>query len=71
MKVIAFALAGFAFTDWLQLLVVLAASGYCGTLMGTRFLHATPESLFRLVFSMILTLSALDIIRRGIVEWLA
>ncbi len=71
LKVVAFAFAGFAFSQWLPLLAVLIATGYLGTLVGTNLLHATPEKRFRRVFSLILTALALDIIRRGVAEWLA
>ncbi len=70
LKVIAYAFAGFAFAQWLPLLAVLVATGYLGTLVGTRVLQSTPEKRFRLVFSTILTVLALDIIRRGALEWL-
>jgi uncharacterized membrane protein YfcA len=70
-KVIAFAFAGFAFAEWLPVMAAMIASGYLGTLAGSRLLDAIPEKRFRLVFSVILTLLALDIVRRGTMEWLS
>jgi uncharacterized membrane protein YfcA len=70
-KVIAFAIAGFAFFEWLPVLALMIATGYLGTLAGSRLLDALPEKGFRLVFSVVLTLLALDIVRRGATEWLA
>jgi len=70
-KVIAFAVAGFAFVEWLPVMALMIATGYLGTLAGSRLLDALPERGFRFVFSVVLTLLALDIVRRGATEWLA
>lgn len=66
LKVAAFALAGFAFAQWLPLIVVMIASGYLGTLYGSRLLDKLPEESFRQWFRIGLTLLALDLIRRGV-----
>jgi uncharacterized membrane protein YfcA len=65
LKVIAFAFAGFAFFQWLPLMAAMIATGYLGTLAGTRVLHAMPERRFRLIFSIMVTVLALDLVRRG------
>ncbi len=65
LKVVAFALAGFAFFQWLPLMAAMIATGYLGTLAGTQVLHAMPEHRFRLIFSIMVTVLALDLVRRG------
>lgn len=65
LKVIVFALAGFTFADWLQLMALMIASGYCGTVYGTRLLVTLDEKRFRKWFRIGITLLALDLIRRG------
>jgi uncharacterized protein len=66
LKVVAFSLAGFAFTQWLPFILVMIASGYLGTLYGTRLLEKLPEESFRRWFRIGLTLLALDLVRRGL-----
>ncbi len=66
LKVIAFALAGFAFWRWLPFIALMIASGYLGTIYGTRLLEKLPEETFRRWFKIGLTLLALDLIRRGL-----
>ncbi|WP_163272302.1 sulfite exporter TauE/SafE family protein [Chelativorans alearense] len=66
LKVVAFSVAGFAFAQWLPFIVVMIASGYLGTLYGTRLLEKFPEESFRRWFRIGLTLLALDLVRRGI-----
>ncbi|UUP17754.1 sulfite exporter TauE/SafE family protein [Nitratireductor thuwali] len=66
LKIVAFALAGFAFARWLPLIAVMVASGYLGTIYGSRLLEKLPEESFRRWFRAGLTLLALDLIRRGL-----
>jgi uncharacterized membrane protein YfcA len=70
-KVLAFAFAGFAFVEWLPMMAVMIATGFAGTQFGTRLLQAIPESRFRRIFSVLLTVLALDLVRRGVADWLA
>ncbi len=65
LKIVVFALAGFAFWRWLPLIVAMIASGYLGTVYGTRLLETLPENAFRQVFRIGITLLALDMVRRG------
>jgi uncharacterized protein len=66
LKVFAFALAGFAFAPWLPLIAAMIASGYFGTVCGTKLLHKIPETRFRLGFKLVLSALAVDLMRRGI-----
>ena len=66
LKVTAFAFAGFAFGDWLALIVAMIVSGYVGTICGTRLLCRIPEQYFRTGCKIVLSVLALDMVRRGI-----
>jgi uncharacterized membrane protein YfcA len=66
LKVIAFALAGFAFAPWVPLIGAMIVSGYFGTVIGTKLLHKIPEARFRLGFKIALSALALDLMRRGL-----
>ncbi|MCR4267516.1 sulfite exporter TauE/SafE family protein [Nitratireductor sp. ZSWI3] len=66
LKVIAFAVAGFAFWRWLPFVAVMIVSGYLGTIYGSKLLEKMPEAAFRRWFKIGLTLLALDLIRRGL-----
>jgi uncharacterized membrane protein YfcA len=65
-KVIAFALAGFAFADWLPLVAAMIVTGYLGTVFGSRLLDRLDEGAFRKWFRIGLTVLALDLVRRGL-----
>ena len=66
LKVLAFALAGFAFAPWLPLIAAMIVSGFFGTLFGTKLLHRIPEARFRLGFKIVLSALAFDLMRRGV-----
>lgn len=66
LKIVVFGLAGFAFWQWLPLIVLMIGSGYLGTVYGTRLLERLPEESFRRWFRIGITLLALDMIRRGL-----
>lgn len=65
-KVLAFIAAGFAFADWLPLVAAMIATGYLGTISGSRLLDRFNETTFRKWFRILLTILALDLIRRGL-----
>ncbi len=67
LKIVAFGALGFAFWQWLPLVAAMIVTGYIGTVYGTRLLHALPEKSFRTGFKLLLTLLALDLVRRGVV----
>ncbi len=50
MKIFAFAVLGFAFLPWIPLMAAMIASGFLGTLMGSRILTRIPEESFKAVF---------------------
>jgi uncharacterized membrane protein YfcA len=66
LKVIAFGFVGFSFADWLPLTLAMIASGFAGTLLGTALLERMPEKVFQVALKAILTLIALDLLRRAV-----
>lgn len=67
MKIVAFALAGFAFAAYLPMIITMAISGFFGAKIGVKFLSIMPEDKFRTIFKWGLSLVALDMMRRGFV----
>ena len=65
-KIVGFAVVGFHFLPWLPLILVMIASGFLGTLVGTRILHRLPEQNFRLALKLALTALALELLYRGL-----
>ena len=66
LKAVAFGFIGFSFTDWLPLVVAMIASGFAGTLLGTRLLDKMSEATFSLILKWMLTVIALDLLRRAL-----
>ena len=66
LKIVVFGLAGFAFAEWIPLVAAMIASGYAGTIWGTQLLERLPEERFRFWFKILLTVLALDMLRRGL-----
>jgi uncharacterized protein len=66
LKTIAFAAAGFAFAPFATMIAAMIVSGYFGTKLGTHILAAMPERTFRTGLRALVTIMALDLIRRGI-----
>ena len=67
LKVVAFGYLGFAFGDWLPLIGLMVAAGFLGTWTGTRLLEKLPQALFEKILRVLLTIIALDLLRRAIV----
>lgn len=67
LKVLAFVIAGFAFTDWLPFIVAMIASGYVGTMAGSKLLGIIEEKTFRYWFRIGLTGLALLLLHEGLV----
>ena len=70
LKIVVFGLAGFAFWQWLPLIAAMVASGFLGTVFGTSWLDRIPEDTFRKWFRIGITLLALDLLRRGVMDYL-
>ena len=65
-KVVMFVVLGFAFVDYLPLIVAMILSGFVGTTIGSRLLVKVPEAAFRWGFKIVLTLVALDLLREAL-----
>jgi uncharacterized membrane protein YfcA len=69
-KIAVFGFLGFAFAPWLGLILAMVASGFLGTLAGTRLLGRMPEATFRTGFRLVMTLLAASLLLRGLVSLL-
>lgn len=58
LKMVAFGLIGFAFLEWIPLILAMIATGFLGTVIGKSLLDRLPESSFRILFKWVLTLLA-------------
>lgn len=65
LKVVAFGALGFAFGDWLPLVAAMIAAGFAGTLLGTRLLDSMSERAFAIALKIVLTIVAIDLLRRA------
>lgn len=66
LKALAFGLIGFSFDDWLPLIAAMIASGFVGTLLGSRILDRMSERSFALILKALLTLIGLDLLRKAL-----
>jgi uncharacterized protein len=65
LKVLAFSLIGVALVPWLPMIAAMVVSGFIGTVTGTRLLERMPERLFQTILKVVLTLLAIDLLRRA------
>ena len=65
-KVAVFVALGFAFRQYLPLILLMVVAGFAGTAVGSRLLTRVPENVFRLGFRVLLSLVALELIRRAL-----
>ncbi len=61
-KIIAFGALGFVFAPWAGLIVLMIASGFLGTLAGSRLLGRMDEATFKTGFKWVMTALALNLI---------
>ncbi len=65
LKTLAFGFLGFAFGEWLGLILAMIATGFLGTLAGRHTLMRIDERRFRLGLNLLLALLALRLIWTG------
>ena len=65
-KVLAFGVLGFAFAPWLPLIIGMVATGFLGTLAGSRLLGKMNEATFKTGFKIVMTLLAINLIWRSL-----
>ncbi len=63
LKVIAFGFVGFAFWEWVPLVLLIVVSGFMGTKFGTTLLERIDENKLKLGFKVFITCVALDLLR--------
>ena len=61
-KALVYGIAGFAFYDWLGLIVLMMAAGAIGTWVGIRLLRKLSDARFNTVFNILLTVLALRLL---------
>ena len=66
LKAVVFTFVGFAFFEWLPLVILMVASGALGTWIGLKLLNKIPADRFKQIFKIIITLLALRLIWQGI-----
>jgi uncharacterized membrane protein YfcA len=65
-KIAVFAALGFVMAPWLPLVAAMVVAGFFGTYAGGHLLERLPEPVFRLGLKLLLTLIALDLLRRSL-----
>lgn len=68
LKALAFGFVGFAYADWAVLIIAVVISGFLGTTIGTKALHAMPEERFRKGFTMMLTFFGVYLIAEAVLS---
>jgi len=66
LKAIAFGFIGFSFQEWLPLVIAMIASGFAGTILGTKLLDRMSEATFSFILKWMLTIIALDLLRKAL-----
>ncbi|MEP3045655.1 MAG: sulfite exporter TauE/SafE family protein [Roseibium sp.] len=64
-KIIAFGALGFAFAPWAGLIILMIASGFLGTLAGSRLLGKMNEATFKAGFKWVMTLLAINLLLKA------
>lgn len=62
LKIGVFGVVGFAFLDWLALIVAMIVTGFAGTWSGLHILNRIPAERFQLLFRLVVTALALKLI---------
>jgi uncharacterized membrane protein YfcA len=62
LKMVAFSLVGFAFWQWLPLIVLMILGGMLGTWLGLKMLNKIPAGQFKVIFKTIITLLAIRLL---------
>lgn len=71
LKMLVFTLVGFAFWQWLPLIMLMIVGGIIGTKLGLKMLHKIPAQHFKLIFRTVITLLALRLLwQAGSALWI-
>ncbi|WP_245601077.1 sulfite exporter TauE/SafE family protein [Marinobacterium jannaschii] len=66
LKLLVFSVAGFAFWQWLPLVLLMIGAGFVGTWLGLKVLNRLPVKLFSQLFKLVITLLALRLLWQGL-----
>lgn len=69
-KAIVYGAAGFVFSEWLGLILVMIAAGALGTWAGLHLLQRISDQRFGMIFNVLLTLLAMRLIWQAGSSWL-
>ena len=70
LKMIVFSVIGFAFWEWLPLILMMVGSGMIGTWLGLKALHKIPADKFKLIFKTVVTLLAIRLLWQSVSQFL-
>jgi uncharacterized membrane protein YfcA len=62
LKALVYSFVGFAFWQWLPLIIAMIISGALGTWLGLKLLHKLPAEKFKFIFRIILSLLCVQLI---------
>ena len=62
LKMVVFSLVGFAFWQWLPLIIPMILGGMFGTWLGLKMLNKIPSGHFKVIFKTVITLLALRLL---------
>lgn len=65
-KIAVYMALGFVLAPWLPFVVAMILSGMLGTYLGSHLLERLPEPVFRLGLKLLLSMIALDLLRRAL-----
>lgn len=65
-KILAFGFLGFVFWPYVPFLAAMLVAGFAGTWVGRHILHRLPEHAFRVGFSVVLSLLAMELLWRSL-----
>ena len=71
LKAIVFSFVGFAFFQWLPLVAMMVASGFCGTYMGLKLLNRVSDERFKVIFKFVVTILAIRLLWQAIQNLIA
>lgn len=66
LKGVVFSVVGFAFSEWLWVILLMIAAGVVGTWLGLKVLNRIPTAMFSWVFRGVVTLLALRLLYQGL-----
>ena len=68
LKILMFGVLGFAYGEWIGLIIIMLSAGFAGTYVGTHYLRRMPEKTFRTGFKAALTIIAIYLFAAALYE---